>query len=94
MTVFSQANIKHLTWMSTAGYPQERWAVMRGDAEIGSVRESYNTKYTAILNYDFTGSFKNKQFATFNAAVRWIERQTKNIHSWDELNTLLKDGAL
>ena len=66
--------IKHETWQSTAGYLQERWVVMRGDIELGSIQR-FN-KYQAMLNYNTRGEGND----TKKKALSCL--RSDNTHTW------------
>lgn len=79
--------IKHIKWLSTAGYPQERWDVIRDDGmELGGIQyfERHN-KYLA-MNYK---TFKSKYFVRFNSAVKFLERLSKNTIPITSLGSVL-----
>jgi hypothetical protein len=82
-------------WLSTAGYPQERWDVYRGSFLMGSISHcqilegwSNSGKYGASL----ADEFKSRYFVRFNSAVEWIARMKLNTYPISELASFINSG--
>jgi len=85
---------KHEEWLSSAGYKQECWVILRNGWELGRIQYfekayEFGGKYMAMQSYEATGHWKHKYFVRFDKARKWLVREMATIRPIAELNAFL-----